>query len=148
MKFSLPNTTDEDVTITAEISFNGTVWIGDPCYIIPDKDWGAFLDTLWKGDDSGQIIKTPKGYIYVWGTRHGDGEYPVYRDRKEIGTCGVDAGLLCITYYDTAYKLLRNKRELARLGTIVEDVSGIPESSGGNMTIGDITVNTDDEDDE
>lgn len=143
MKFKIATQPDDDVSVETRIQFNGRIWIGDPCYVIPDKEWLTFLDVLWSAsDEDGVVINTPKGNFFVWGTAYGDGEYPVERSSENIGSCGVDSGLLCVMYYDTAYKLLKNKKELARLGCIVDDVSGFAEEEFGNLELGDISVNT------
>lgn len=65
----------------------GLVWIGDPCYVLPEdtsplgRDWGAFCDNLQ--DASGKcldIVEFPEGFAISTG--YGDGQYPVYV-RKE-----------------------------------------------------------------
>lgn len=131
----------------SETGFSGTIWIGDPCYII--KDWSKFLDVLWKDGDSEGIINTPHGEVFVFQTAYGDGEYPVYRDNKVIGRCGVDAGLLSVMYLETAEKIRRNKKEVRRLGVIVQDVAGTASSMGcGDAVVGDIRIITSDEGEE
>ncbi len=120
-----------------------TVWIGDPCYVIPDDEWGNFLTEMWKGDTTdGVFVETSRGDVFVWQTVYGDGEYPVERSGVRVGSCGVDAGLLSIMFYNTAFKLLKDQKELERLGCILENVSGVAETSGGDMEIGQIKVLT------
>ena len=69
---------------------SGTIWIGDPCYILQDerpktlgKDWSELVDKTFKGGK----CHLPMSFNYDMGheglgvmssTKHGDGVYPVY----------------------------------------------------------------------
>lgn len=88
------------------IQVNGRVWIGDPCYPpFFNKYWNeGWLAAFWKGQEAlreadpdaydGSVVVTLNGIEMVaGGTDHGDGCYDV---DGACGSCGVDAGLLCV----------------------------------------------------
>lgn len=86
----------------------GEYYIGDPCYLIPDKDWEKIgKDTNWWGSEYNSSSE-PKDFddgIYHWNkktcfaafTAHGDG---CYGNRKGNTVIAVDSGLIGIIPLD------------------------------------------------
>ena len=72
----------------------------DPCYVYGEDDnfWQHFVDLLYKDRDDfvDGYFEIDGHLIYCFGTKWGDGIYPVYEKGNEIGTCGVDAGMLAL----------------------------------------------------
>tara|TARA_Y100000031_G_scaffold104658_1_gene115114 strand:- start:61 stop:369 length:309 start_codon:yes stop_codon:yes gene_type:complete len=65
---------------------SGTIWVGDPCYIIHKDKLPKSLGTDWF-DLCGKTDELPKSFNYELGheglgvmswTKYGDGQYPVY----------------------------------------------------------------------
>lgn len=52
----------------------GVVMFVDPCYIVPDEDWGRFCDELLV-EEIDDVTKMRGGIVV--GTAWGDGSYPV-----------------------------------------------------------------------
>jgi hypothetical protein len=70
---------------------SGSVWIGDPCYIVKGEEWHgvsrAYLDALNEGR---VYVKLPhklghEGMGIMAGTLYGDGTYPVYAEFDRNG---------------------------------------------------------------
>ena len=73
----------------------GLIWIGDPCYVLPDDatenpgaDWSAFCDAL------GDAMPTEKSFNFKRGhegagicisSGYGDGVYPVFATYNDEG---------------------------------------------------------------
>lgn len=85
----------------------GSYWIGDPCYVVKDENWGKLLDeTACFGLPE---VGKPTGYFddglfhyngetcFAQSTAYGDGTYAL-KDRNGVveGTIPVDAGLISI----------------------------------------------------
>ena len=73
----------------------GCVWIGDPCYVLPDdasnadqvRDWSSFCDKLDHQSDATQF-RFNHGHIglgVVVPSGWGDGMYPVYVTESNEG---------------------------------------------------------------
>ena len=79
------------------------MYIGDPCYVFPDKHWGSFCEALAKGYRKTQVEGVSAAQLVVFmndvpvmvvgGTARGDGVYPVMMDNETIGSFGVDSGM-------------------------------------------------------
>jgi len=66
----------------------GAYILGDPCYVVPNADWGALLASC-------NYFNEPVGSVgdfkvLAFGTKWGDGCYPDNKGNKY----GVDAGLI------------------------------------------------------
>lgn len=69
-------------------------YMGDPCYVLSDKNYNALITALLAGSDT---LKIYEHTIYFAYTAHGDGVYPlVDRQGNEVANLGVDAGLLSL----------------------------------------------------
>lgn len=72
---------------------SGTIWLGDPCYIIHrdgglskelGKDWGEYCDMISKRKFfDKQHLELIDGVLVA--TAHGDGSYPVYIRKTRTG---------------------------------------------------------------
>ena len=71
----------------------GTYFVGDPCYVIPDDDWTAFVNPYCQDYRDGDGLQMFKGVkVFAASTSCGDGCY-----RGNNGKLyGVDSGLLGI----------------------------------------------------
>lgn len=129
------------------IALAGDIVIIDPCYIFPENLWSEFCDAYWAAKGSAQIEWNGTKML-VNGTAYGDGCYPVVYKGEDVGTAGVDAGLLCVLTLEDARKLAKvgNKiREIKRLGVIIKDYqgNGIIATEQGNFESDFLQVTTD-----
>lgn len=85
----------------------GDYYIGDPCYLIPRKDWdGVIKSTNYFGEGSLPQPNFDDG-VYSWNgkrcfasyTAHGDG---IYTNPRKTLTIGVDSGTISIIPVDRA----------------------------------------------
>lgn len=68
----------------------GTYYIGDPCYILPNRDWSKILNQTNYFD--GEIYQLYGKNVWGHGTAYGDGSYP-----DQFGNSyPVDAGLIAV----------------------------------------------------
>jgi hypothetical protein len=160
---------------TNEILVKGDYYVVDPCYIFGNDDnlWKEICSELQKCDEilreEGKncdsyvmnIYVKDKDYsVFIFGTAHGDGCYPVYKSGKYIGECGVDAGLLSFIKKDITNffkyedrlgteveikedSLINNKNSDVFVGNIAIYTNNIPDE-----TIEDDDDDDDEEDDE
>jgi hypothetical protein len=85
----------------------GTYYIGDPCYVMSNKEWSDILKPFWESE--GELQKHNNHPYFMAGTAYGDGEY-----KDNHGDYyGVDAGLLgaipaalCVEGKDNDYKYI------------------------------------------
>lgn len=68
----------------------GLYYVGDPCYVVADKDWGKLLDKFNFFEDNS--FEYHDEQCWAAGTAYGDGCFEDNFDREY----GVDAGLLGI----------------------------------------------------
>lgn len=70
---------------------SGSVWIGDPCYLVRDEDWKALSKQYIKALDKHEVYvaiphkKGHPGMGIMAGTLYGDGSYPVYAEFQKNG---------------------------------------------------------------
>lgn len=122
----------------------GAYIIGDPCYNVPDAQWGRVLDE--SDFFGGQCWATferesgGEGLVVAFSTMHGDGEYRDGAGRKY----GVDAGLIGII---PAIDVDPSKFD-PRIAHLVQfDSPVFCRSRDGVITFGFIDIDTDDQDD-
>jgi len=130
----------------------GKYLITDPCYVIGgDPYWGEMCEWIFEDEERRDPFYTKIGEftIFNWGTAHGDGSYPVEDNNGVSGLAGVDAGMLAVIPMEY---ILQNNLD-ASCGVVVElKEEATPEVDGGDLTLGNICVNTsgegDDEDED
>lgn len=109
----------------------GKYYIGDPCYVIADKNWSPLLEStgylgLGKKPDNGdELVNWNDGAFsynfrtcFANGTRDGDGVYSLLANGKlHCGvTLGVDSGLLAVMPVEA----IDDMDEALRLGAVVD----------------------------
>lgn len=116
----------------------GTYYVGDPCYVLSDKDWQKIL-----GDDGFSQLKGHE--IFFAGTNSGDGTY-----LDNLGNeYGVDTGCIGILPVEVCLKGRLKDITKRNLGQVhVFDSEFEVYVSGGNFTFGDIEIITDGSDEE
>lgn len=135
---------DEDQPLKA-----GDYLVIDPCYIIgEDPFWKHLCDYSFPEDGSERkqfyIILDEEHLCYVFGTRYGDGGYPV-NDGTKSGEAGVDAGMLSLI----PMEYVQNRDLDINLGVVVTlKTDSVPHNDDGNVTCGNITITTGDDEDE
>lgn len=106
----------------------GKYIISDACYIVKDEEWNDFCDVMYKDspngiDDKGAIGEYEGYKFFICHTAYGDGDYPVYKDKSVVGTCGVDAGNLSLIPFDLAAKWNKkgwNEKSWEEAGHVIE----------------------------
>ena len=131
---------------SGKYSFEGQkCLVVDPCYILND-DQGNPYDTLCRASeptyqpenrDKNIFIEMEcEGeYAFIFGTRYGDGCYPVSQDHKLIGRAGVDAGILGV-FPESILKKIDVSIDSQQLGVVVDGVNGPVDHDNGNVTFG------------
>ena len=142
------------------------VWIGDPCYVVPEELWGSFCNAWMAYEKKHEDL--PRCYIaethdeysgrgfYSWSTAYGDGCYQLYVNNEPVAKLGVDAGCLAAIPVELLDEW--NKRhglgDFEGLGHVVESkhLHGEIVMDGGDLFWGDVRLPTggsvDDEEDE
>ena len=126
MKTDIKTKTHFEVTIPA-----GRYYLGDPCYVIRDKDWMPLLENC-------DYFRNPVGKvggheILAFGTKHGDGSF-VDQHKNEYG---VDAGLIGLVPVAYGGKHDHGNREVEfKFPTLCWNDDGV-------LHFGGITINTD-----
>lgn len=97
--------------------------IGDPCYVFPKEKWLDFCDETFKYNDKKNIIEysCEYGTFWAWGTKWGDGDYPVWISGESQTLVGVDAGMLAAIPMSVVEKMIpenKTKDDLA-MGRII-----------------------------
>lgn len=135
-----------EVTVPA-----GKYYLGDPCYLIPDADWLAWLEAADYRNADSLVAKVPHTDLVAvaFSTMYGDGSYPLdsWEDGKTVAYILVDSGLIGLVPFDAitapyssdgSYKIVNFDKD-----TVVTEEFGL-------MDFGGYVINTDpnDEDDE
>lgn len=100
----------------------GRYLITDPCYVFgnPHEFWLEICHVLNDRETALEIGGYP---VVIVGTAYGDGEYPILREHRaqftQLGTSGVDAGLLAIIP-EAAVNEFGEKRDYSQLGVWIE----------------------------
>ena len=132
---------------TGKYNFEGQkCLVVDPCYILQeDFDEGPY-DALCRActptyqpenSDKNLFIEMEcEGeYAFIFGTRYGDGCYPVSQGSELKGRAPVDAGILGI-FPESMLKKIDASTDNNQLGVVVDGVSGHVEHDNGNVTFG------------
>jgi hypothetical protein len=84
----------QDRTRTDQMLAAGTYWVGDPCYIVPDRLWMPWLEAAWENTEPNTVTildaRVEGRRVVASGTAYGDGVY-FDQDGREYP---VDAGLI------------------------------------------------------
>ena len=126
----------------------------DPCYILgEDPFWQKYCNWMFsRGDYNTRVeyhfIKYEDKQIYVFDTAFGDGCYPVLNAGHEIGSCGVDAGMICLCPVELLDELGVCSNGLGTFVELEDDAE--PKYVEGNVMCGNLSIvtNFDDEDEE
>jgi len=119
----------------------GSYYLGDPCYVVPDKDWSKFCDIFFENLD--EPFKFSKGKTFLaFGTAYGDGVYTDNEGRKYP----VDAGIIGLVPVGSVPKPVVNIHWPTHVIDFAEPFEC--ENEAGKMTFGHLVINTaDDEED-
>lgn len=128
----------------------GRYCIGDPCYVISDKDWDSLLkQTNFFSTDG--LVEFKGHKMAVYSTAWGDGCFPGFSCADESHhTFGVDAGLLGAVpealIDDEARGYIERKEE--HLWVVVDEKSGLVccREGRGIIHLGPFSIDTDDMD--
>jgi hypothetical protein len=137
----------------------GTYYIIDPCYVLQNIiDWGEYCKACFPNEHiyiNPLYILLKEGdktwTIPTWGTNSGDGVYPVFEDGycKEIGECGVDAGVLSFIPQEVVKMSLAKGNDLAKDGDLIHlgvrialEYGGTPVFADGDCRLGNFRVIT------
>jgi hypothetical protein len=132
---------------SGEYNFEGQkCLVVDPCYILQDDYGQDPYDGLCRASrptyepenrDKNLFIEMEcEGeYAFIFGTRYGDGCYPVSQNQKLIGKAGVDAGILGV-FPETMLKKIDVSIDGKQLGVVVDGVDGAVDHDNGNVTLG------------
>ena len=127
----------------------GRYCIGDPCYVIPEKDWEPLLNQTNFFVPEG-LVEFKGHKMAVYSTAWGDGCYYGFSCSDESDHMfGVDAGLLGAVpealIDEEAKECIRKKEE--HLWVVVEEESGLIccREGRGLIHLGPLTIDTNDE---
>lgn len=161
-----------EVKLPAQISIqNKDILVTDPCYFLCEDIWKKLINIWWfpqtdptmiiSGSDfvdKGLIIFSNGAKVLYSATANGDGEYPVYVSRSNgqsvhNSTTCVDAGTIAVVTLEDLRKI--EKEFGAKDGTPfdendvwyprINNFSGTIAADGAGNFIGDIYVNTQNE---
>jgi len=118
----------------------GTYYVGDLCYVINDQNWEVLGEkTHWFQDDDKFEFKGRE--VFVSSTAYGDGLFRDYQDREY----SVDAGLIGVIPFDI---IDDNKTGSGGQIIVFENDFSASCSDKGIFKIGDITIDTSNDEDE
>jgi len=129
--------------MSKQIMKAGYYYIGDPCYVVPDEDWGEFVTATFEHEfeDGSNPFQFKGNNCWVHGTYFGDG---VYQDELGI-EYPVDSG--CIGLVEISMFMDKIPAEDITTGVIEEFLEDFQvEYRNGRFYIGDIKINTKKED--
>jgi len=110
----------------------GDYWLGDPCYAIPNKKWGAFVNKLFAAAD-GSCGNFADGVV-AFGTQWGDGTYKDQHGRE----FPVDAGLIGLVPIEKSIKKPVGMTRVSWDAPIICE-----RHDDGTLVFGDVTIYTD-----
>ena len=122
----------------------GKYFIGDLCYVLSSK-WNEVCDLTISGHEclEGKFTMSDGTEFAMFGTAHGDG---YYHDQRGNGY-PVDSGSIGCVLFDKIDDI--DKEYLERSGTVLDIPNDFEvEAENGVISIGPITINTDDDDEE
>lgn len=75
-------------------------WIGDPCYVLGEMNWGDFVECITFSDKVLDVIdvriENDIFEVFVMPTAWGDGCYELKSHGKTVAELGVDTGMLAL----------------------------------------------------
>ncbi len=111
----------------------GTYYIGDPCYVLSEKDWDKIL-----GNDGHSTIKGKD--VFFAGTAYGDGTY----EDQNKNEYPVDTGCIGIFPVEVCLKTKLKEVPKRKMGMIFTfDADFEVSANNGNFTFGDVEIITD-----
>lgn len=131
----------------------GIYLITDLCYVYPEDEWIDFCELDFRESGrgysyNGAVFVYNNINFFVSNTAYGDGIYPIKRNNKIIGHCGVDSGCLALIPIELVRIWLNNSKksinnELSVLVNIVKNFT--INSGGGDWNFDNIEVITSDD---
>lgn len=91
----------------------GKYQVTDPCYFLghDEQFWNDFCQFMFpehnKERADSYTIEIAGYKVFAWGTAYGDGCYPTLNNGYEVGSSGVDAGMLALVPVEL-YELLKD----------------------------------------
>jgi hypothetical protein len=125
----------------------GKYLVTDPCYVIgEDPFWANMIDWMFEGHTMKHnqffVKANEKHLLFLFNTAYGDGEYPVKKNGSEVGSCGVDAGMLSLVPMDFVEEFGLD----TSLGTVIEVAhNDTPYYEDGDTSFGPYQILTSDE---
>jgi len=120
----------------SELLTEGGFWVGDPCYILPDRDWPVFCEESFDYEENVALYDYDGENFIAWDTKNGDGDYSLKVDNSTVKRLSVDAGMISVIPMSLVKKFGATAGSLA-LGCIVKDISYLVLNS---FSDGDISV--------
>ena len=120
----------------------GKYWLGDPCYIIKDKDWLHFCNQHSFNDTEGNpsVALHDNTLVLAFSTYHGDGHYL----DQHGNSYAVDAGLIGLVPWEYTEKFTeKDSTEYFSLSNVVEFTEDtLCFTADGILTFGNYIIDT------
>lgn len=147
------------LTLPASMHFTGDIMVTDPCYFIPKDIWSELMKAWFPTNEGNEysnegIIEFKNGAKVLYtGTAYGDGDYPLYVERGNGESVhrdhvGVDAGMISVISVEDLKKLNPRFNVDDEWYPRVNDFDGVVKADGNGSFIGDLEVNTREEEPE
>ena len=125
------------------------VWFGDPCYVVPEEQWGHFCDVMFAYEKKHKLARHYIGEVtdeatglnwYCWNTAYGDGSYHLMVNDRSVAQLGVDAGMLAVI----PMRLIKHWQKQGEISNYFEHghvldsgiCSGVLDTEDGDMYFG------------
>ena len=136
------------ITVVDLSPMSGQIWIGDPCYVIRDREWNTIVRLMF-GDDEYSMdqmyeIEFSDGkrfQFFIWHAGD-DGDYAVMVQNSKIGEVCVDSGSLSFMPTELVDRLMAIYPDNSGLAGCVVTVSSpeIPEAISKGGVLGSVSV--------
>ena len=127
---------------------SGRIWIGDPCYVMKDREWDRMNQLMFESDGSGsnqmyeiEFADGKRYQFFVWHVGD-DGEYSVMIQGAKLGSVGVDSCCLAFMPTELVDRLMEIYPDNQGIAgcVVTVPVPEIPESVSRGGVIGSVTV--------